>query len=364
MRTDIARVMAGILGAFTLLNLWAEFRTGSFHPNRWWIDLRFVPSGLSGFWLLATAVLLLWSSFGGPIPRWARRTTVICCGSLAFVAAANAIQFWYLLSYGHIRTGMPAPFSLAVCGALVFIACQFKPRREAARNNDPSVEVVDITRPNQATDRDEITTYSMPLSERLTVMSGVVVCFIIGFPLSLMYCFGWTDYRRPADAIVVFGCKVYPDGEPSLALADRVETGCQLYHAGLASLVVFSGGPGEGAIHETTAMRDLALRRGVPESVIAVDLEGLNTWATVRNTSPLFERSNVQRIIAVSHFYHLPRVKLAYQRTGWDVYTVPAQESRRLVQLPFMMAREVAAFWAYYLRAITGLGLGIDTARQ
>ena len=56
--------------------------------------------------------------------------------------------------------------------------------------------------------------------------------------------------------------------------------------------------------------------------------------------------------LVVSHFYHLPRIKLAYQRDGWDVYTVPAKESYLLRQMPYNMAREVAALWVYYLRPL------------
>ena len=48
----------------------------------------------------------------------------------------------------------------------------------------------------------------------------------------------------------------------------------------------------------------------------------------------------------------VPRIKLAYQRDGWDVFTVPAKESYLLRQMPYNMAREVAAMWVYYLRPL------------
>ena len=57
-------------------------------------------------------------------------------------------------------------------------------------------------------------------------------------------------------------------------------------------------------------------------------------------------------VLVISHAYHLPRVKLAYQRAGWDVFTVPARESYLLRQMPYNMAREVAALWVYYLRPL------------
>src|SRR5205823_1865729 len=63
------------------------------------------------------------------------------------------------------------------------------------------------------------------------VFATIAIC-IAAMPLAQMVCFGNTDYRRPADAIVVFGAKAYADGTPSWALADRVRTGVELYQKG------------------------------------------------------------------------------------------------------------------------------------
>jgi uncharacterized SAM-binding protein YcdF (DUF218 family) len=113
-----------------------------------------------------------------------------------------------------------------------------------------------------------------------------------------------------------------------------------------------SGGPGDGDVHETEAMRRFAIDLGVPAEAIVTDRYGLSTAATVRNTSELFERRGVQRALAVSHFYHLPRIKLSYDRAGCHVATVPAHERYVQSALPWYMAREVAAWWVYWAKAI------------
>jgi uncharacterized SAM-binding protein YcdF (DUF218 family) len=105
-----------------------------------------------------------------------------------------------------------------------------------------------------------------------------------------------------------------------------------------------------GDVHETTAMRDFAIAAGVPADAIRLDRHGLNTAATVRHTAVLFDELNVTSAIAISHFYHLPRIKLAYQRAGRGVLTVPADERYTLTALPYYMAREIAAWWWYYWR--------------
>ncbi len=326
MTSSLARPLALFLGGFTLLNLLGEMRFHAFEPNVWWIDLRAIPLWLSWPVLIVTASLWIAFGTGRSLSTTSQRVAVVGTVSLLLVTFMNAATFWLLLLSGSVTTGMPLPFSMAMSALLAVIAIGLQ-APQSAENTKPQWR-------------------------RRSLQWATFALGAIAFPLGLMFCFGKTDYRRPADAIVVFGCRVYEDGEPSLSLADRVRTGCELYRAGLAPRVVFSGGPGDGATHETEAMKQLALKLGVPAEAISLDPDGLNTWATVRNTSPLFAQSSVRRVLAVSHFYHLPRVKLAYQRSGWDVFTVPADETRRLSQMPFLIAREVAAFWAYYLRAI------------
>jgi vancomycin permeability regulator SanA len=233
-----------------------------------------------------------------------------------------------LIAQGGISAHVPIPLSLLLSCALgLIVALQIRQRISSVRL--PGLRGL-----------------FAPLA-----MCALCLCL---FPLAQMFCFGKTDYRRPASVAVVLGARVYADGRPSDALADRVRTACQLYQQGLARKLLFSGGPGDGAVHETTAMKQMALRLGVKPEDILVDEAGVNTQSTVRNTERLFAALNPQRILVVSHFYHLPRIKLAYQRDGWEVYTVPAKESYLLRQMPYNMAREVAALWVYYLRPLAG----------
>ena len=137
-----------------------------------------------------------------------------------------------------------------------------------------------------------------------------------------------------------------------------MRTGCQLYRDGFARVLIFSGGPGDAEIHETEAMRRMALSLGVRDEDILLDSSGLNTRATVRNTTAMFERHGLRRILAVSHFYHLPRIKLEYARAGVEVRTVPARESYFLRQTPLSVLREVPALWAYYLKPLLSSASG------
>lgn len=248
---------------------------------------------------------------------------MVCAGLLCFAASANTAQFYLLLARKAVYAGVPIPLSLLIATAFALIS------------------VVSVTGT-----RGEVSNGGLVR----TMIMCVACAFVL--PVAQMFCFGKTDYRRPADLAVVPGAKAYADGRPSDALADRVRTACQLYHEHLVRKLLFSGGPGEGAIHETESMKRMALRLGVKAEDILVDEAGLNTRATAHNTEAICSRLRVSRVLVVSHFYHLPRIKLAFQRDGWEVYTVPANEPRLLRQLPYCIAREVAALWAYYLRPL------------
>jgi len=321
----LARGFALFLGGFSLLNVLGELRRTGFDANIWWIDLRPIPSVASRAFLLVAAALLITYFVRPDMSNWRRRVTIGLSLALLVVTLWNGVGFYLALARGDIRAGVPVPLSFLVSlllGVTLFSMARAKDTKDGAWAK--------------------------------SVAAGVAAICMVGFPAAQMFCYGKTDYRRPADAAVVFGARAYVDGQPSLALADRVRTGCELYQEGLIRRLVFSGGPGDGDFHETEVMRRMAMDLGVPDQDILVDTDGLNTQATVRNTVPVFEALGVGKVLAVSHFYHLPRIKMAYERAGCTVYTVPAAESRTLVMLPYFLAREVAALWVYYLRPLRG----------
>lgn len=315
----ISRAIAVFLGAFTLANLLGSLVTRHFDCNIWWIDLRPLPAPLAACLLVLASILLLMHGFYRPVVRGQRQAARWVLSLLAVFALANALRYYQLLLHHRIATSMPIPLSALLCALLGWLAWRSGGDRSRTAKHP-----------------------------RLTFGATLAACFV-ALPLTQMFFFGRTDYRRPADVAVVFGARTYADGHPSLALADRVQTACSLYHEGLVPRLLFSGGPGEGSVSEPQAMRQLALKLGVPDSAIVLDEEGLNTEATVRNTQVLCRQIGARRVLAVSHGYHLPRVKTAFRRAGQEVYTVPATEFRPLARMPLLVAREVAATWAYYL---------------
>ena len=319
----LPRGLALFLGGFALLNVLGGFRFAGFDANLWWIDLRSFPHSLATTFLLLSALCLIGFGLRPPRSLWLRGLTSLCVALLGIACLLNTVQFYSLWGRGTVGAAVPIPLSLFVSASLAMILISVL--------RAPLLKITPI---------------------RLIQIGAVCAVCLGAFPLAQMFCFGKTDYRRPADITVVPGARVYADGRPSDALADRVRTACQLYHQGLTRKLLFSGGPGDGAIHETESLKRMAIKLGVKEQDILVDEAGLNTQATVKNSEVIFSQLHASRVLVVSHFYHLPRIKMAYQRDGWDVYTVPAKETYMLGQLPYNMAREVAALWVYYLRPL------------
>jgi vancomycin permeability regulator SanA len=184
------------------------------------------------------------------------------------------------------------------------------------------------------------------------LVPAVVVACGVAFPLAQQVFFGKTTYVHPTQVTVVFGAQVHSDGHASVCLVDRVRTAADLYKAGLTQRLLMSGAQGAGEpVNETKVMRDLAISFGVPASAITLDPNGINTDATVRDTVPLLRAAGDRQVAVVSDFFHLPRVKLAYQRLGYDVVTVPSR-AHRIPQTTQLVLREIPAFWVYYLRAV------------
>jgi len=321
------RGIALFFAAFSMLNLGGELLHAGFDANGWWLDTRALPEPISHVLMLAFSVLLFEFARQPAGSNTVLRLQKLTVGSAILVALRDACTFYSLLSRGVIASQFPLPFSLFVAALLILL-----------------LATMHLPRPVERT----------PIQSCGVFTFSTLIC-VISFPLLQIHCFGWTDYRRPGDAAVVFGCKVYSNGNLSAALSDRVRSACDLYHEGLVAHLIMSGGPGRGDVHETEAMRDFAVELGVPSDSILIDSMGLSTDETVTNTVPLFRQHGFTRVLAVSHFFHLPRIKLAYQRAGVDVFTVPARQKNRLPNRHFMMVREVVALWAYYARPLTGL---------
>jgi uncharacterized SAM-binding protein YcdF (DUF218 family) len=308
------------------------FDVGS-DPTWLWLDVAHMnaPMRVAALLLIAASLATL------AIGRAAGRAYVVPV-AVSLVATADAARFYDLLRRDLIESAFPIAFSVLVAIAFAWMGwamLQLRRRRRAPEKDAPSP---DRSAADEPARRPSLTRRGA----RVATWTCLVGAWAIAFALLQMWCYGKTSYAREADAIVVLGARAYDDGRMSDALADRMRTGVRLFHEGRAPVLILSGGPNEPA-----AMRAYALSEGVPDDAMRLDPEGLNTRGTIRY---LRQRHADDRVLAVSHFYHLPRIQVAARQAGCRVYTVPADESYTLSKMPVFVAREVVAFWAYLFR--------------
>lgn len=156
---------------------------------------------------------------------------------------------------------------------------------------------------------------------------------------------------RPA-AIVVLGARVLPDGRPSAALLRRMQVAVSLYQAGVAPLLVLSGG-GRQAVPEAEVMRRLALARGVPAAALVVEPRSRTTLENATETAKLMAPSGQAAVVLVTDSYHALRARLLFRMAG---FTVVAVHTARVPTRPrlLMAAAECVKLPISLVRVLVG----------
>lgn len=126
-----------------------------------------------------------------------------------------------------------------------------------------------------------------------------------------------------ADCILVLGCGVRPDGQPSLMLRDRLEMGLRLYEAGAAPKLLMSGDHGQADYDEVNVMKKYAMDAGVPSSDVFMDHAGFSTYESMYRARDVF---CAESVIIVSQEYHLYRAVFNARQLGLEAWGVAAED--------------------------------------
>ena len=141
------------------------------------------------------------------------------------------------------------------------------------------------------------------------------------------------------DCILVLGCYVHENGNPSAMLSDRLQQGVSLYDAGAAPKLLMSGDHGQTSYDEVNAMKQYAIDAGVPSEDIFMDHAGFSTYESVYRTRDIFEAKN---ILIVTQGYHLHRALHIANALGLEAYGV-ASDPRAYAGQLFREVREILA---------------------
>jgi SanA protein len=152
----------------------------------------------------------------------------------------------------------------------------------------------------------------------VAIAAGFLVVVIGGANLLV-----WLGGRSPvttdphkvpkAQAALVLGAQVYPDGRPSAMLADRVRAAEQLYRAHRVQKLLLSGDHSRIDYDEVGTMRELLLRDGIPARDVFEDHAGFDTWDSAQRAKRVFD---VKSIVVVTQGFHMARALYDARRAG------------------------------------------------
>jgi uncharacterized SAM-binding protein YcdF (DUF218 family) len=162
---------------------------------------------------------------------------------------------------------------------------------------------------------------------RLAIAGAVTVGLAAGYAAFRIIQQGDRDEQRPVDAIVVLGAAQY-DGRPSPVFEARLEHAVGLYEAGVAPLLVVTGGKAEGdRTTEAAVARKYAEKHAVPASAIIGEDHGRNTLESLKGVAALLRERDLRRVVFVSDRLHMLRVLRIAQDLGLEAYGSPTATS-------------------------------------
>lgn len=328
-RFCFSRGLALFLGALALLNLVASLLARAEGLSLWWVDFSSAEHALSAalgergqalspVFQALSGVLLVWWAVRPGARAWRRALTVPCAGLFALMAFWDTGLFWGELAQGNLTTLVPAPDTLALGAAFLVLAVRIGASGARAAATGAS-GVVGI--------------------------AAAALCCAFAFPLVQVATFGTVDCRTSSDCALVPGGKLQADGTLTDVLVARVDAGAELYANGRVAYLVMSGGTEESGANEASAMGAYATERGVPDEALVEDGAGISLQAALDDYAALADARGWDKLMAVSSFYQMPRIKMLGLARGRDIATVPVFGGSDAEETLAALCREPCAWW-------------------
>ena len=159
------------------------------------------------------------------------------------------------------------------------------------------------------------------------------------------------DVYSSDTVFLVFGAPVRKTGEPSDALAGRLDAAAEALRSAPGSVAIVSGGqsPGE-PVTEAEAMKEYLVKAGIEEERITVEDRSLNTVENVKNSLPLTEASGKTDLVSVSTYTHIPRIRYLLEREGVASRFIASGYTNKLFVFPAIV-REYLSYVKLFIGA-------------
>lgn len=163
------------------------------------------------------------------------------------------------------------------------------------------------------------------------IVHTLVILYVILLGITLYA--NWVILKNKSDIIteitelpnypiaLVLGAGMDADGTMTDLQEDRVIQGINLYKSGKVKKLLMTADDGRRWVNEVDAMREYAIAAGVPQEDILMDRGGIRTYASCRNAREVFA---LDKVIAISQSFHLPRIIYLCKAMGIETVGYPA----------------------------------------
>jgi len=127
---------------------------------------------------------------------------------------------------------------------------------------------------------------------------------------------------KDIDVILVLGCKVNPDGSPSMMLSNRLEKGIEVYNT-IGTKLILSGDHGQKEYDEVNAMKEYIKTEDINLDNIFLDHAGFSTYDSIYRAKYIF---GVKKMVIVTQRYHLYRALYIAKSLGIEAYGIEAND--------------------------------------
>lgn len=184
------------------------------------------------------------------------------------------------------------------------------------------------------------------------VLAGILV--FAGLFGAVIY--GSYDHiRDDPQVMVILGCRVMPEGHPSILLQDRLDTALDYWEEHQDITIVTSGGQGSNEpTSEARCMADYLMEGGVPEDQILLEDQSHNTKENFLYSKELLADEGIDvgetDVLVVSNGFHLTRARMLAERFGYgEVSTLAAPTSHIPSRIQMYIREPLALVKSFFL---------------
>ncbi len=158
------------------------------------------------------------------------------------------------------------------------------------------------------------------ITKYIIICINIILLIWIFFVLNIIN-FGFSPVVKKADAILVFGTTVNPDGSASRLLRWRLDKAVKYYNEGYSDKIIVSGGKGQEGYEEAYIMRDYLKEKDIPENSIITDKDGSSTILTVQNFGNIAKEADFNSVLVITDYMSLLRTVSALEKARFkEIY--------------------------------------------